>query len=337
LIFFLLCIIGSVFLFVYSLGVGHFDCGILEAFDIIGKSLRGEELARQTKHIIWYGRTPSGLMAIAAGAILAAGGGVMQTLLRNPLADPYSMGISSGALFGVSIAVIMGISIYDSSQSYAVILNAFVFALVPMAIILMASRRGDMTPSKIILTGIAVMFVFSAFSTTLMLTTDSETLATVYSWRVGTLDGISWASLGIVSVVGVIGISFLLTQARKYNVMTAGDNSAKSMGVDPKRTTLVGMTVISLMTATVVCFTGTIGFVGLVGPHIARLFVGSESKFLIPAAAGFGGIFLLASSCVARVSGPLGLPVGVISAMVGCPLFIIILVKMRSNVWGSGV
>ena len=116
---------------------------------------------------------------------------------------------------------------------------------------------------------------------------------------------------------------------RRINVMMAGTNSAHSMGVDPKKTILIEITLVSLMTAAVVCFTGTIGFVGLVAPHIARLFVGSDTKHLLPASAVFGGLFLLLANCIARVSGEYGLPVGVISAIIGCPLFIFILVRMR--------
>jgi len=208
-----------------------------------------------------------------------------------------------------------------------------VFSLIPVAIVLMISRNRKMTPTKIILVGIAIMYVFSAVSTLLMLTADSETLADVYSWRVGTLSNIAWGHVGVILVFVVAGIAYLMFNNRKYNLMMAGDNCAQSMGIDTKRTTLTSMTVISLITAAVVSFTGTIGFVGLVGPHIARIFVGSESKYLIPASAAFGAAFLLIADCISRVSGTYGLPVGVISAIIGCPLFVIILVKMRSKEW----
>ena len=125
----------------------------------------------------------------------------------------------------------------------------------------------------------------------------------------------------------------LMSQYRKYNVLTAGEKCATALGVDPKRIMLTGMVIVAIMTATAVSFTGTIGFIGLVGPHIARVFVGSESKYLIPASSAFGALFLLCADTVAKVSGDLGLPVGVICALVGCPIFVLILIKMKKNVW----
>jgi len=326
--------VAVVFLSIFSLKVGFYETTYSEIFDVIWKNLNGMEVPRQDQVIIWESRVPEAIVAILTGAALSVGGAVMQTVLRNPLADSYTMGISSGAFFGVTIAAIAGVSLIPGIGSdLATIINAFVFSLIPVAIVLMISRNRKMTPTKIILVGIAIMYVFSAVSTLLMLTADSETLADVYSWRVGTLSNIAWNHVGVILVFVVAGIAYLMFNNRKYNLMMAGDNCAQSMGIDTKRTTLTSMTVISLITAAVVSFTGTIGFVGLVGPHIARIFVGSESKYLIPASAAFGAAFLLIADCISRVSGTYGLPVGVISAIIGCPLFVIILVKMRSKEW----
>ena len=319
---------------IFSLTVGFYETTFQQVMDVISANLNGQQASRQDQIIIWEGRVPGVIAAILTGAALAAGGAVMQTVLRNPLADSYTMGISSGAFFGVTIAAIAGISLLPGAMSQmATIVNAFVFSLIPVAIILAISRKRRMTPTKIILVGIAIMYVFSAVSTLLMLTADSETLADVYSWRVGTLSHIEWEHIGVMLVFVATGLAYLILNNKKYNLMMAGDNCAQAMGIDTKRTTLSSMTVVSLMTAAVVSFTGTIGFIGLVGPHIARIFVGSESKYLIPASASFGAAFLLIADSVARVSGTYGLPVGVVSAMIGCPLFIIILVKMRSKEW----
>ena len=323
-----------VVLFIASLTVGFFKISFVEVIDVIVRCLSGEEVSRQERVIIWDGRVPEAICAILAGAALSTGGAIMQTTLRNPLADPYTMGISSGASFGVSIAAILGISIIPGAMgNYAIIFNAFLFSLIPVGIILMVSRKRSMTPTKIILTGIAVMYLFSAVTTLLMLTAESEKLADVYAWRVGTLALMKWEYIPPMALITLLGICFLFFNNKKYNVIMAGNESAKSMGVNVKRETMYAMTVISLMTASVVCFTGTIGFIGLVGPHMARMFIGSESKYLIPASALFGATFLLFADCVARVTGSVGLPVGVVSALIGCPLFIWMLVKMRSKEW----
>jgi ABC-type Fe3+-siderophore transport system permease subunit len=193
----------------------------------------------------------------------------------------------------------------------------------------MFSIKRKVTATKVILIGIAMMYIFSAVVQLIMITSSEETLAEIYSWRVGTLALTTWETIPIPLAISTVCGIILMYHHRRINVMMAGANSAHSMGVDPSRTLLIETAIVSLMTAAVVSFTGTIGFVGLVGPHIARLFVGSETKYLIPASAVFGGLFLLLANCVARVSGEYGLPVGVISAIIGCPLFIFILIKMR--------
>jgi len=332
--FTLICIALLLVTLIISISVGFFRISFMDSLNVIIKCFNGEDVPRQLRMIVWEGRLPEALTAIVVGSALAVGGAVMQTMLRNPLAGPYTMGVSSGAAFGVSIAAILGLSVIPGATSnIAVIFNAFIFSLIPMGIILAVSRKGTMTPTKVILTGIAVMYLFSAITTVLMLSANDETLANVYAWRVGTLSRPDWSYLSLMSITTISGMMFLMANSRKYNVLMAGDECAKSLGVDPKRTTLVGMTVISLMTASVVCFTGTIGFIGLVGPHIARIFVGSDTKYLIPASAFFGALFLLCADCISRVVGSLGMPVGVVSALVGCPLFIIILIRMRSKEW----
>jgi ABC-type Fe3+-siderophore transport system permease subunit len=206
---------------------------------------------------------------------------------------------------------------------------AFMFSLIPVSVILLFSIKRKVTPTKVILIGIAMMYIFSAIVQLIMITSSEETLAEIYSWRVGTLALTTWETIPIPLAISIVCGILLMSHHRRINVMMAGTKSAHSMGVDPNRTLIIETALVSLMTAAVVSFTGTIGFVGLVGPHIARLFVGSETKHLIPASAVFGGLFLLLANCIARVSGEYGLPVGVISAIIGCPLFIFILIKMR--------
>jgi ABC-type Fe3+-siderophore transport system permease subunit len=314
---------------ILSLSIGIYDLSFADCYRILIEHLTGNITDEYEDDIVMNTRLPIAVFAVIVGAVLSVGGAVMQSLLRNPLADPYTMGVSSGALLGASLAII-GSSFFPMfGERWATVIMAFMFSLIPVSVILILSFRRRITPTKVILIGIAMMYIFQAVVSLIMITASEDTLSDIYSWRVGTLSLTKWDTIPIPLAIGAVCIAFLYYHNRRINVMMAGTNSAHSMGVDPKRTILTEITVVSLMTAAVVSFTGTIGFVGLVGPHIARLFVGSETKYLIPASAAFGGCFLLIANCIARVSGTYGLPVGVISAIIGCPLFIFILIKMR--------
>lgn len=320
--------------FGYTLTIGFFKIGIIDTYKVIIDHITGNITDARADNIIWNTRLPEAIMAVVAGASLAAAGAVMQTMMRNPLADPYMMGVSSGASLGASVAIIFGICILPGiAGDNAIVINAFILSLLPTALILVMYRKKSMTPTRMILSGIAIMYVFSAITTLLMVTASSETLDEIYRWRVGTLSGIEWSCIPLTIVITLLGLLFLMFQYRKYDILSTGDKISLTLGVDPKKVILFGSVVIALMTATIVSFTGTIGFIGLVGPHIARMFVGSDSKYLIPASASFGALFLLCADSIAKVSGSLGLPVGIISALIGCPLFIIILIKLNHKVW----
>ncbi len=329
-LFIILCAMATLVALVFSLSIGLYDISFADCYRVLIEHLTGNITNPYEDDIVINTRLPISVFAVIVGAVLALGGAVMQSMLRNPLADPYTMGVSSGALLGASLAIILGESIMPFfSDKWVTIVMAFLFSLIPVTVILMVSTKRKVTATKVILIGIAMMYIFSAIVQLIMITSSEETLAEIYSWRVGTLTLTEWDTIPIPLAISLVCGIIIMYHYRRINVMMAGAHSAHSMGVDPNRTLLVETTLVSLMTAAVVSFTGTIGFVGLVGPHIARLFVGSESKHLLPASAVFGGLFLLLANCIARVSGEYGLPVGVVSAVIGCPLFIFILVKMR--------
>ncbi|MBR4685657.1 iron ABC transporter permease [Methanomassiliicoccales archaeon LGM-RCC1] len=328
--FIILCAVLTVVAIVLSLSIGMYELSFVDCYTILIDHIMGNITDPYSDDIVINTRLPISLFAVIVGAVLALGGAVMQSMLRNPLADPYTMGVSSGALLGASIAIVLGNTIMPFfGEPWVRIVMAFGFSLIPVAVILLFSFRRRVTATKIILIGIAMMYIFSAIVQLLMITASEETLSEIYSWRVGTLALTEWSTIPIPLAISLVCGAIIFYHHRRINVMMAGANSAHSMGVDPRKTILVEITLVSLMTAAVVCFTGTIGFVGLVAPHIARLFVGSETKHLLPASAVFGGLFLLLANCIARVSGEFALPVGVISAIIGCPLFIIILIRMR--------
>lgn len=269
------------------------------------------------------------------GAGLGICGAAMQSALRNPLADPYMTGISSGANFGIALASIAGIVVFPFfTDNMGAIGNAFVLSLIPAAVIVLASGfRRSSNPTTMILVGIAVMYIFSSFTTMLNLAASSETFASVFMWGLGTLGSVGWETLPYLicaTVAGTVLLSWLSTQ---LNILSCDEKLAVSSGIRPKTVRLLTIGVVSIVTATLVCFTGTIGFVGLVAPHVMRIFVDSDNRYLLPASAACGAFVLAAADCLAVEITATGLPVGVITSIIGGPLFIYLLVSQHRKVW----
>ena len=334
LIFISVSLLLTAIFFFLTLGFGVYEISIVDADKAFIDHLLGRELDPKVEEYIWNTRVPRAIGAIAVGAGLSVAGAVMQNDFKNPLAEPYTMGISSGAFLGATLSLILGFSIIPFvSSDFQTVVNAYLFSLIPVAIIIIVSRFRKLTPVSMILIGIAIMFLFSSISQILMVTAPSENLADAYSWRVGALDRLRWDKLPLVLVSTAVFTALLCLFIRKLNVMYIGDRSVKTVGEDPPKIRMATLVLASLLTAGIVSFTGTIGFIGLVGPHIARIFVGSNNRYLIPASAMFGAAFILFADSIAKISGVNGLPVGVISSMIGGPLFIWILVKQRKSAW----
>ena len=320
--------------FFITLGFGVYKISVVDAIMVFFDHILGNYVDPRDDLYVWDTRLPRAIGAIAAGAGLGIAGTVMQNDFKNPLAEPYTMGISSGAFLGATLAIVLNISIIPFvPDDSAVVANSYLFSLIPVGFIVLISKFRKLTPGTMILTGIAVMFLFSSISQIIMVTAPSESMADAYSWRVGSLSVIRWSKLPIMLTSTAILSVLIYFFARKLNVMYVGDKSVKTLGENPANVRIITMVLASLLTAGIVCYTGTIGFIGLVGPHVARIFVGSNNRYLIPASAAFGAAFILIADTIAKVSGINGLPVGVISAMVGGPLFIWILIRMRKNVW----
>lgn len=331
-LFILICLALCIALATYSAVIGSYPISPSEVYATIWNAIIGHPQPDQTvAHIVLDLRLPRILGAIVCGFALAICGAVMQSMMRNPLADPYTMGISSGAGFGAALAIILGVELVSGG---GVILNAFVFAVIPAMVILFLSRFRRATPTMMILCGISLMYIFNAMTQLFMLVADPEDLATVYKWTVGTLDSIGMGDLGLVLIVTVAGSLYVQCMANRLNVMGTGDDSAKTLGVDVDRQRIILLLVITLVAAAVVSFTGVIGFVGLVSPHIARLVIGADNRYLIPAAGIFGSVLLLISDIAARtIAAPTILPVGVITACIGGPLFMYLILRSSKEVW----
>lgn len=282
--------------------------------------------------VVWDDGVPRAIMGVVVGAGLAVAGVVMQSLLRNPLAEPYTTGVASGASFGAALMFILGLPLIPvGDHSLAVTLNAIVLAMIPTLAIVLISKQSRMTPTTMILAGVAIMYVFRSMTSLMTLMADSENVEQLYIWNVGSLGPASWDNVGIVLAVTVICIVVLQLMSRDIGLMTVGDRSASSMGVSVRRVRALSLLLVAVMTATIVGFTGTIGFMGLVAPHVARLLVGSNERYLIPCSAAIGAIILIGCDCIANVI--VGIPVGVLTAIIGGPIFIMLLIKGAKRVW----
>lgn len=336
--FVVICILLSLVALGLEISLGKADIGFVESYRIIWDHITGniatDPVGAQKDLIVWNLRLPRAIGAFMVGLILAVGGAAMQSILKNPLADPYTTGISSGAGLGAILWISLGFCLIPSLYGYnAIVVNAFVFSLVPTLAIIAVSKYKQATPTTMILTGLGVMYTFSAVTSLLMLLADPEDHKTAYMWNIGSVGSITWDAIPFILVAAVIAMVFMTYMAKKINILAMSDEAAVAIGVDAKKYRMVILIVVAITVALAVSFTGTIGFVGLLAPHLVRLFVGSDNRYLIPASAAFGGMLLLYSDCIAKEIGATGLPVGVITAAVGGPLFLYILFRHKNKIW----
>ncbi len=330
---FILCVFAALFLIAFfSLLSGSINIDLDDLYNLFTGNAD-----RTVWQVILNIRLPRILGAILSGVALSVSGAVIQSLLRNPLASPFTLGISGAAAFGAAFAiVVLGAgSSYANSNDLASITNpylvtgsAFLCSLASVFIILLLSNYRGATPEMIILSGIIISSLFGAGISALQYFSDNIQLASIIFWTFGDLGRASWRDLLIQIVIIIPALLYFIWKSWSYKSLQAGDEYAKSIGVDPVKTRLAGMVTASLLTAIVVSFYGIIAFVGLVVPHIVRKITGSDELFLIPASALFGGVFLLISDTLARtVISPIILPVGILTSFLGAPLFLFLLIK----------
>ncbi|HDH99907.1 MAG: iron ABC transporter permease [Candidatus Latescibacterota bacterium] len=288
---------------------------------------------RFTKVIVLRMRLPRVLMAILAGAGLAASGTVMQGVLRNPLASPFTLGVASAAGFGAALAMVLGAS-FASWGKYVVATNAFMFATLASFLVYGLAKLRGATSEGMILAGIAIMYMFSALTSVLEYMGKKEDVHAIVFWLMGNLSGADFGKVLVVLIVISISLPLLIMRSWDLNALTLGDEAAESLGVNVERARMVGMVLSSLATSGVICFTGTIGFVGLVSPHITRMAIGGDNRFLIPASCLSGALLLLGADTIARtVLAPTEVPVGIMTSLVGIPFFLYLLFRKRREYW----
>ncbi|AVP58498.1 FecCD family ABC transporter permease [Pulveribacter suum] len=279
------------------------------------------------QQIVWRVRLPRVLLAALAGSGLALVGVAMQAMVRNPLADPYLLGVSSGASVGAVAVLAYGPPVFLSTVlgTLALPLGAFGGALAAcVAVYGLAHAGGRLSPARLILGGVAIAYCLGGLTSLMVLTSDQRDLAnSVLTWTMGSLAGTRWDELGLPAALVAAGMALLLAQARALNALLGGEDTAATLGVDTTRTRRGLFVLVSLVTGTLVALAGPIGFVGLVVPHITRMLVGSEHRRVLPVAALVGAIFLVWADALSRIAfAPAELPVGVITSLVGGPFFV---------------
>ncbi|MYI62390.1 MAG: iron chelate uptake ABC transporter family permease subunit [Gemmatimonadetes bacterium] len=274
-------------------------------------------------NIIWLIRFPRVLIGVFVGAGLAVVGVTMQALVRNPLADPYILGISSGASVGAVMVLAFGA--FAFAGIYAISVGAFLGAILTFLIVfLLAQSNGRLNPARLILAGVAVAYFFSGLTSFITLTSDNRELArAVLAWLLGSLAGTDWEELTLPTAVLFFGSVYLVLQARGLNALIVGDETAATLGVDLTRFRPSLFGVVSLVTGVMVAVSGAIGFIGLMIPHIVRLMVGTDHRRVLPVSIFVGSIFLILVDVIARTAfDPVELPVGVITSLLGGPFFL---------------
>ena len=268
-------------------------------------------------------RLPYALMAVLVGVSLSLAGAEMQTVLNNPLASPFTLGVSSAASFGAALAIVLGLSLPFVPGDWMVPLNAFLCAFGSVLLLEALARSRAAGVEGVVLFGIALVFTFNALVALLQFVASQEALSQLVFWSMGSLGRATWGNLAVLGLVVAVTLPFSLAAAHAMTALRLGEDRARSFGIDVRRLRFLSLLRISALAATSVAFVGTIGFIGLVGPHIARLLLGEDHRFLLPASMLTGALIMSLASVASKLLVPGALlPVGIVTSMIGVPVFL---------------
>lgn len=312
-----------------ALGPARYELG-----EVVRALFLPESVPLQVRVVLWEIRMPIALMAVVVGAALAVAGAQMQTILNNPLASPFTLGISAAASFGAALALAFGVAFIPAAIAWMVPLNAFVMAMLAALLIHLLSARRGMTVNSIVLLGIALVFTFNALLALVQFFASTEALSAVVFWTMGSLSKATWPKLAITTLALALVLPVFVRRAWALTALRLGEDKAASFGVRVGRLRLETLLLVSLLAAIPVSFVGTIGFIGLVGPHIARMIIGEDQRFFLPASALAGALILSVSSVVSKslVSGTI-FPIGVVTSLIGIPFFVSLILSQTRRSW----
>jgi iron complex transport system permease protein len=296
--------------------------------------LRPDAVDDQIRVVVWNLRMPVAAMALVCGAALSMAGAQMQTILANPLASPFTLGISAAASFGAALGIVLGVSLLPLAAGLMVPVNAFLMALAAALFIHVVSQLRGVTVQVVVLLGIALVFTFNALLAFLQFLASEQALSAVVFWTMGSLAKATWPKVGATLAVLLLALPLFSRHAWALTAIRLGEEKAASFGVNVRRIRLETMLLVAMLAAVPVSFVGTIGFVGLVGPHVARMIVGEDQRFFLPASMLSGALILSASSIVSKSIIPgIVFPVGIITALVGVPFFFSLILTNARRSW----
>lgn len=301
---------------------------MLKFSDVLKGLFTPDEVTKGTSIIIWKVRMPYAVMAVLVGMALSLAGAEMQTILNNPLASPFTLGVSAAASLGAGLAIILGISIPFLSENWVVSANAFIFAFGSVLLLQALARWRGAGVDVLVLFGIALVFTFNALVALLHFIATPEALQQLVFWNMGSLARANWDKVQVLAVVVAIIIPFSMLCCWKMTALRLGEDLAQSFGINVKRLRFFSMLRISFLSATAVAFVGTIGFIGLVGPHIAKMLIGEDHRYWFPASLLTGALVMSLASVASKLIVPGTLvPVGVVTALVGIPVFVYLIIR----------
>ncbi len=328
------CTLGLVLAATAGVALGPVGLSPGAVWHVIADHVLGHPQNTVADAIVWDIRLPRVLLAALVGAALTTAGTVVQALVRNSLADPYLLGVSSGASVGATAVLLFGA--FAALGVWALSVGSVLGALVAMSAVFLVSRRGRrLPPTQLILCGVVLAALFESITSFLLFRGNPEATQSVLFWLLGSFGNATWNQLPIPLVSLVLGMTYLLAQARPLNALALGEEQAASLGVDVDRLRRNLFLVSSLMVGVAVAVSGIIGFVGLVVPHIVRLLVGSDHRRVLPVGVVFGAAFMVIADLLARtIVAPQEMPIGVITAFIGAPT-LIILIRRRPYLYGA--
>ncbi len=331
-----LSLVISLAVIVIAVAIGSVYIPLSEIAAVVSNQIFGtalpEEIRSSTTSIVMNVRLPRVLLAFLVGAALSASGAVVQSVLKNPLASPFTLGVSSGAAFGAAIVIAAGISI-PLLESFTLAGSGLVFAVLTVVLSIAFASKVDrnLESTTIVLTGMVISLFLNAVIT-MVAFMSKEKYEIIMKWQAGTFASRGWDSVKILAIILVVGVVVFLMYSRELDILTFGDEQACSLGVNTKRTKWILLGTVAVLTGCAVAFAGVIGFIDLVAPHVVRKLFSSKHRVVVPMSALFGGVFMVIGDLVARsVFSPYEMPVGAITALIGAPFFAVIYFKRRKQ------
>lgn len=294
--------------------------------------MQSPEVSKNADVIIWSIRLPTAVMALLVGASLGIAGAGMQTILDNPLSSPYTLGISAGAGFGASLVVVIGLNSLEFLGEFMVPFGAFVFAGLTSFFIYSINKIKNFSSETMILAGIGMMFLFQALQSLMQYMATPEALQNIVFWTMGSLTKANWLSISIVLVALLVMLPLMMRESWRLTALKLGDEKASGLGVNVEHLRVKIFLFISIITAVAVSFVGTIGFIGIVGPHIARMLVGEDQRYFLPLSAVCGMVILSLASIASKMLIPGAMfPIGIVTAIIGVPFFFSLVLTRKGS------